>query len=54
MVIYGEKDYANRKAAIELAGILENAELQMIHNSGHEVNIEAPENLAEVLRDFFK
>lgn len=54
LVIYGEKDYANRKATIELAGILESAELQMIHNSGHEVNIEAPEKLAEVLRDFFK
>lgn len=54
LIIYGEKDSANKKAAVKLAGILKNARLQMIPNSGHEVNIDAPENLAEMLCDFYK
>ncbi len=53
LVICGGKDAANRTAAGELAGLLGNAELQMIHGSGHEVNVEAPERLAEALRDFY-
>lgn len=53
LVICGEKDSANKKASMELADILEHAEFQMIHGSGHEVNVEAPEKLAEILRDFY-
>lgn len=54
LVIYGEKDSANKKAALELADNLKNAQLQVIPGAGHEVNLEAPEKLAEVLRDFYK
>lgn len=54
LVIYGEKDSANKKAALELADNLKNAQLQVIPGAGHEVNVEAPEKLAEVLRDFYK
>ncbi len=53
LVICGENDSANKKAAAELADILGNAELQIIHGSGHEVNVEAPEKLAEALRSFY-
>lgn len=53
LVICGGKDSANKNAAAELAGILRNAELQMIDGSGHEVNVEVPEKLAEALRDFY-
>lgn len=53
LIIYGEKDSANKKASIELADILENAELQVVDGSGHEVNIDAPEKLAELLRNFY-
>lgn len=52
LVIYGEKDSANKKAALELADNLKNAQLQVIPGAGHEINLEAPEKLAEVLRDF--
>ena len=52
LVICGEKDRANKKASIELANMLENARLQVISKAGHEVNREAPEKLAEVLRCF--
>ncbi len=53
LVICGERDSANRKAAAELAGMLEHAELQIISGSGHEVNVDAPEALAEALRGFY-
>lgn len=54
LIVCGERDAANKKASVELAGVLKNAELQIISDSGHEVNIEAPEKLAEVLRVFYK
>lgn len=52
LVICGEKDKANKKASSELAGILPHAELKIIQNAGHEVNIDAPEKLGEVLKAF--
>ena len=53
LVICGERDSANRKAAGELAAALGNAELRIISGAGHEVNVEAPEKLAEILRGFY-
>lgn len=53
LVVCGERDSANKKASVELAGFLKDAELQIISGAGHEVNIEAPERLAEVLRAFY-
>lgn len=53
LVVCGERDSANKKASMELAGALKNAELQIIPDCGHEVNREAPGKLAEVLRGFY-
>lgn len=53
LVIYGEKDRANKNASIELANMLIDAELQVFHGVGHEINIEAPDKLEETLRVFF-
>jgi len=53
LVICGGKDSANQKPAAELAEILEDAELQIIQDTGHEVNVGAPEKLAEALRNFY-
>lgn len=53
LIIYGENDLANKKTSVELAGILNNASLEVIKESGHEVNVETPEALAEVLNIFF-
>lgn len=53
LIICGEKDSANRDASVEMAHILGNAELQIISGAGHEVNLEAPEKLAEVLQRFY-
>ncbi len=51
LIICGEKDSANKKASAELANIL-NTKLQEVRGAGHEVNVEAPEELAEMLRHF--
>ena len=53
LVIYGEKDRANKNASIELANMLIDAELQVFNGVGHELNIEAPDKLEETLRVFF-
>lgn len=53
LVICGEKDSANIKAAKELSGRLAHAEICIIEKAGHEVNVDAPERLAEVLDGFY-
>ena len=52
LVICGEKDSANRKAAEKLTENLPNAQLQWIAGAGHEVNLDQPERLAELLNRF--
>ena len=54
LVICGEKDTANKKASAKLADILANAEFSELKGSGHEVNTEAPEQLAAVLCRFYE
>lgn len=53
LILCGERDTANKKACRALAGLVKGAELQIIGGSGHEVNTEAPEALAEALRAFY-
>ena len=54
LVVCGEKDTANKKASVKLADILTNAEFSELKGSGHEVNTEAPEQLAAVLCRFYE
>lgn len=54
LVIYGEKDKANKKAATELADNIKNARMHMVKGAGHEVNIDAPDKLAELLGNFYE
>lgn len=54
LVICGEKDSANRKAAMKLASSLEHAELQIVRGAGHEVNVDVPDELEAMLRVFYK
>ena len=49
VVICGEKDNVNKKAAIKLARELPNAKLSTIANSGHEVNVDNPQGLANAM-----
>ena len=53
LIIYGEKDSANKKASMELADRLTNAELCIVEGANHEINIEMPEKLAELIKRFY-
>lgn len=52
LIVCGEKDRANTGASVKLAGILD-SKLIKILGAGHEVNVEAPEKLAEILKEFY-
>lgn len=54
LLLCGRKDKANRKAAINLSKELVNSKLIYIENAGHEVNIDNPEKLAEVINEFYQ
>lgn len=54
LVICGEKDKANKKASLQMKALIPNAELTMIQNAGHEINIDAPEHLGKVLYSFWR
>lgn len=54
LLLYGEKDIANKNASIELVELLKNVELKTIIGAGHEVNIESPQELAEILHAFYE
>ena len=49
-----KKDTANKNASIELAELLKNVELKTIIGAGHEVNIESPQELSEILHAFYE
>lgn len=53
-IVCGEKDKANRKAAVSLNRLLPNSTLNIVPDAGHEVNTDAPEHLAEIIRDVMK
>ena len=50
LVLCGEHDRANQKAARMLACLLKNAQFQLVPGAGHEVNVDAPERLAKILK----
>lgn len=54
LIICGKKDLANRKAAKTLVKKISNAELSLIDNAGHEINIAAPKKLANIMNCFFQ
>lgn len=54
LVVCGEKDNTNKKASIELADMLKHSQFKEISKTGHEVNLESPEKLASLLREFYK
>lgn len=54
LVLCGERDSANKKAAIKLADKLKHGEFRIIPGSGHEVNADTPEKLSEILFNFYR
>lgn len=53
MIVCGEKDNANKKAAKELTMLLKNARLEIVNGAGHEVNVETPDKLGRLLLEFY-
>lgn len=49
LIICGQNDKVNQKAAKQLAKCLSNAKIKTIENAGHEVNVDMPEKLAEMI-----
>ncbi len=49
LVLCGERDRANQKASRQLAELLPNARLHILANAGHEINLDAPRELASLL-----
>lgn len=54
LVLCGEKDFINEKAAKSMAECIVHAQLQMVKGSGHEVNVDCPEYLRELLAAFYR
>ena len=54
LIWYGDKDKANKRAAKNLALYIPKAEMQIVPGAGHEVNKEAPGQLALILHDYLK
>lgn len=52
LLICGEKDHANRKAAQVMEKCMPKAELHIIKGAGHEVNVERPWQLADEINKF--
>ena len=53
LILCGEKDGANLKSAHFLAQHIPGAQLQVMENTGHVVNEESPQVLAERLNEFY-
>ncbi len=53
LILCGEKDKANKKAARELARHISEAEFRTVKGAGHEVNLDAPEKLAYIINGFW-
>ena len=53
LVLCGEKDNVNKKAAVKVAEKLSKAKFGTIENSGHEVNIDNPNGLAKAMKELY-
>ena len=53
LILCGEKDGANKKAAKGLAENIPNAKLRLVDRAGHELNVESPDGLAAILSAFY-
>lgn len=54
MIVCGEKDHVNKRAAEELAMLLKNSRFERVSLAGHEVNTEAPDKLGKLCISFWE
>lgn len=52
LVLCGETDNVNKKAAVKIVEKISGSEFRTIANSGHEVNTDNPEGLAEAMKEW--
>lgn len=53
LIICGQNDTSNKKAAKILADSIPNAQMSSVKNAGHEVNVETPVKLAALIKEFW-
>ena len=53
-VVCGGRDKANLRAARRLSGLVPGARLRIVEGAGHEVNMDAPELLADILKEAWR
>ena len=53
LLICGEKDLVNIKATKKLSEIILESEIFFVKNAKHEVNIDNPKELSEIINDFY-
>ncbi len=54
LILCGEKDKPNRKAAEQLSSLINGAKLEIIKQAGHEANVDNPEGLGEIIKIFLE
>ena len=54
LIICGEKDRANIKAAYYLSANIKDSKLKIIKNTGHVINEENPKELSMLINSFWK
>lgn len=54
LVLCGEKDKSNQVASVKLKEQIENAEMMLISNAGHEINIDNPVQLGKTISTFYR
>lgn len=54
LILCGIKDKANKKGAVSLNEHIKISQLEFIENASHEINIENPDKLAEIILEFWK
>ncbi|NBJ71521.1 MULTISPECIES: alpha/beta hydrolase [Clostridia] len=53
LILCGEKDKLNKKAAKQLSNLIMDAKLEFIQNAGHEANSDNPEGTAQIIKNFW-
>ncbi|MFD1388494.1 alpha/beta fold hydrolase [Oceanobacillus oncorhynchi subsp. oncorhynchi] len=53
LILCGEKDKPNKKAAEQLSSLIADASLKIIRKAGHEANVDNPQELAEIINGFW-
>lgn len=53
-IVCGGRDKANLRAARRLSGLVPGARLRIVEGAGHEVNMDAPELLADILKQAWR